>query len=275
MIDSFDIPPIPDESYQHSPFTPSFGVIPPRLADRQQFVNAFARILDQGPGAHRRATLITGQRGMGKSVMLRVFQDVAHSRGWLSAHAQASPGFVERLTRSRIPEALNSLNVRSEDRFPISAGFEHLLTQAAELLADRGSGLLITLDEVHRPSFDELRQIIDAISTAVTHGAPIVFSAAGLPPSINDLVSDGVSTYLSRAQRIDVGALTDVGTREGLVRPLEQAGKTITPGALQLAVESSGRYPYLTQLIGDESFRQAGASTTITLDHVQAAVREA
>lgn len=299
MVSSFDIPPVPDDSYQLSPFTPTFGAIPPRLADRQQLVNAFARMLDQGPGARGQATLVTGQRGMGKSVMLGVFREVAASRGWISAHAQASPGFAERLTSARIPEALSSLDqetasktrvtggsvnlmgfggsvaTSSEDRFPVTPDFEHQVMAAADILTQRGSGLLITLDEVHRSNLDELRQITDAMSTAVAEGAPVAFAGAGLPTSINDLVNDDVSTYLRRAERVDLGLLTDAGAREGLATPIAEAGKTITPDALDAAVSTSGRYPYLVQLIGDESFKQAGGSETITVEHVRAATAEA
>src|SRR5699024_2443959 len=106
----FEIPPVPDESAKQSPFTPTFGAIPPLLADRQNLINDFAYALDSGPGARGRATLVTGTRGVGKSVMLRVFREVADSRQWLTVSAQATPGFVDRLTTARLPEALSKMD---------------------------------------------------------------------------------------------------------------------------------------------------------------------
>ncbi|KXZ59200.1 hypothetical protein Bravens_00447 [Brevibacterium ravenspurgense] len=299
MTDAFDIPPVPDGDYVRSPFTPTFGVIPPRLADRQQLVDAFARMLDEGPGARGQATLVTGQRGMGKSVMLKVFQKVAQSRGWICAQDQASPGVVQRLTEARIPEAMatldwesqsnmritgggfnvmgfgGSVSTTSEDRFPVTPDFQHQLIRAVEALAERGSGLLVTLDEVHRSNIDELRQVTDALSAAVSERAPVAFVGAGLPASIDDLVNDRVSTYLRRAERIDLELLTEAGAREGLTRPLEKTGKSMSKQALEAAVAASGRYPYLVQLIGDEAFKLAGIEDVITISHVRQAAADA
>lgn len=81
------IPPPPVPGASPSPFTPTFGVIPPALVGRKTEVNDFAYALDSGPGATGRATLVTGQRGVGKSVLLHVFHEVAASRQWLSVHA--------------------------------------------------------------------------------------------------------------------------------------------------------------------------------------------
>lgn len=38
--------------------------------------------LDDGPGAHERISLITGLRGIGKTVLLNKFEEQAKSRSW-------------------------------------------------------------------------------------------------------------------------------------------------------------------------------------------------
>ena len=53
-----------------NPFTPGFGNSPPVLAGRDDILAEFADAIDNGPGALGRATLYTGARGTGKTVML-------------------------------------------------------------------------------------------------------------------------------------------------------------------------------------------------------------
>lgn len=295
----FEIPPVPDESARQSPFTPTFGAIPPLLADRQSLINDFAYALDNGPGARGRATLVTGTRGVGKSVMLRVFREVADSRQWLTVSAQATPGFVDRLTTARLPETLSkmdtantrqtrvkggsfsalgfggSVNTETENTAPVTPDFQHQLMRTLEILDEHGTGLLLTLDEVHRSQLGELQEVTDALSTAVADGAPFAFAAAGLPETINGLVNDDVSTFLRRAERVNLGNLSSVGAAAGLRAPIEAAGKHIGDEALSAAVESSSNYPYLVQLIGDNSWRAAGSAEEITLDHVREAATSA
>ncbi|MDN5585201.1 MAG: ATP-binding protein [Brevibacterium aurantiacum] len=106
---SLTIPPPPASNAPQSPFTPTFGTTPPAVVGRQDEVNDFAYALDSGPGAKGRATFVTGQRGVGKSVMLNIFHEVAASRQWVGLHAQASPGFVDTITHARLPEVLEKL----------------------------------------------------------------------------------------------------------------------------------------------------------------------
>ena len=80
-----------------NPFRPSFGNSPPVLAGRDELIEQFAEALDNGPGAPGRATLYTGARGTGKTVMLNEVADIARQRGWLVIEETASPGVVTRL----------------------------------------------------------------------------------------------------------------------------------------------------------------------------------
>ena len=107
------IPPPPGEQHRRSPFTPTFGATPPTLVGRQQEVNDFAYALDNGPGSKGRATFVTGQRGVGKSVMLSVYSQIAATRGWMSVNESASAGFARKLTEARLPEALEQLDRKS------------------------------------------------------------------------------------------------------------------------------------------------------------------
>ena len=81
-----------------NPFHPSFGVSPPLLVGRDQLLDEFVEALEDGPGSSGRATLYTGARGSGKTVMLNAVEDRARAMGWLLVSETASPGFVGRVT---------------------------------------------------------------------------------------------------------------------------------------------------------------------------------
>ena len=75
-----------------NPFRPSIGVTPPLLAGRDTEILAFGDALDDGPGAPGRATLYTGVRGIGKTVMLNEAESQARQRGWVVVTETAVPG---------------------------------------------------------------------------------------------------------------------------------------------------------------------------------------
>lgn len=60
-----------------NPFKATLGATPPYLAGREQEIEDFKDALFDGPGAHERVSLITGLSGVGKTVLLNAFQDVA------------------------------------------------------------------------------------------------------------------------------------------------------------------------------------------------------
>ena len=64
-----------------NPFTPSFGVSPPLLVGREEPLERFSEALEDGPGSPGRATVYTGARGTGKTVLLNAVEDLAREEG--------------------------------------------------------------------------------------------------------------------------------------------------------------------------------------------------
>ena len=93
-----------------NPFKPTFGATPPLLAGRDDLIDEFADALAEGPGASARASLYTGARGAGKTVMLNAVQDAAQAGGWLVVSETATRGLIERLTQSRLRELLREFD---------------------------------------------------------------------------------------------------------------------------------------------------------------------
>ncbi len=93
-----------------NPFRPSFGVSPPLLVGRDSLLDDFAEALEDGPGSAARATIYTGARGSGKTVMLNAVEDRAREHGWVVISETASPGFVDRIARQHLPGLLRDFD---------------------------------------------------------------------------------------------------------------------------------------------------------------------
>src|SRR5947208_8359234 len=64
-----------------NPFRPGAGHMPPYLAGRETETQEFARLLKQGPILDN--MILTGLRGVGKTVLLETFKPLAIRENWL------------------------------------------------------------------------------------------------------------------------------------------------------------------------------------------------
>src|ERR1700712_5369877 len=99
-----------------NPFHASFGVSPPLLVGREAVLESFVEALEDGPGSSGRATLYTGARGTGKTVMLNAVEELARRQGWLVISETATPGFIERMTGQQLPRMLRDFDPVSVQR---------------------------------------------------------------------------------------------------------------------------------------------------------------
>ncbi|MFC7362220.1 ATP-binding protein [Nocardioides astragali] len=82
------------------------GTSPPLLVGRDTDLDDFREGLRGGPGSPERATLVTGLRGTGKTVMLNAYEDVAGAEGWLVISETATPNLIDRITHEHLPRLL-------------------------------------------------------------------------------------------------------------------------------------------------------------------------
>ena len=64
-----------------NPFKPGAGHMPPYLAGRTAEQDEFSKFLDQTTVVDN--LILTGLRGVGKTVLLQTFQPIARKAGWL------------------------------------------------------------------------------------------------------------------------------------------------------------------------------------------------
>lgn len=277
-----------------NPFRPTFGTTPPVLAGREVLSAVFGDALDDGPGAPGRATLYTGARGVGKTVMLNEAETQAKQRGWVVISETANRGLVQRLLTDHLPALADLLELvdRSSKITGISLpmdlggftrepgaparpeGLRQWLNLILDHLEPNGTGLLITVDEVHGGDRTDLRELGAVVQHAFREERPLAFAAAGLPRAVDDLLSDDVLTFLRRADRHHLGPVEPADAREAIERPLIDAGRGIDRDALVAAAEATGGYPFLIQLVGWNLWITTDAGT-FTAEHVARAVERA
>jgi hypothetical protein len=269
---------------KRNPFKPSAGANPPALVGREALIDEFAESIEDGPGAPGRLTIFTGPRGVGKTVMLNAIAERAQAEyQWLPIHETATPGLLERIAgqaaamleeRSPTTRKITGVSISgiggltlSQGPAPPELGLRQVLASLLGHLEQHGSGLLVTIDEVHAGQADELKQFAAVVQHLVREERDIALVLAGLPQAVSALLSGkSVATFLRRAERHSLGALplSDVAT--ALRQTIEQAGRTISPESVDAAARASGGYPFMVQLVGYHIWRAADADAIVPDD---------
>ena len=168
------------------------------------------------------------------------------------------------------PMGVGSIAWDSTDRHVVAAGLRNQLELTCDLLAEQGTGLLITLDEVHGSRTDDLRDLFVAVQHLFRNDRDIAVAAAGLPSAISSLLNDEVLTFLRRADRHTLGPVALPEVERALRETIEGAGRSISPTACRRAAVATGGYPFLIQLVGYHVWRQHPAVRMITVADVDA-----
>ena len=280
-----------------NPFKPSFGVSPPLLVGRDELIEEFDEALEDGPGSASRATLFTGARGAGKTVMLNAIEDRAKLRGWIVVSETAAPGLINRLTQSRLPEVLRRFDPDAVRHrltgitAPFTAGggatwetVENHVAKAdlrsqlellTDLLAEGETGLLITLDELHRNQIDELRELATTVQHIFRDERELAFAGAGLSSAISEVLQDDILTFLRRAERHHLGVVGLDDVRKALKEPIEGADREVSGDALEVMAAGTQGYPFLIQLVGAQTWRIRRKAPDISLSDAEDGVANA
>ena len=279
-----------------NPFRPSFGVSPPLLVGRDDLIDEFAEALEDGPGSAARATIYTGTRGSGKTVMLNAVEDRAREHGWVVISDTASPGFVDRIVRQHLPGLLRDFDPKAVRRRltgitgPLSSGgatwsvveahlvgvgLRNQVTLLTDLLAEKGTGLLITLDEIHRKQIGELRELATTVQHAFREERELAFVGAGLASAVSDVVNDDVLTFLRRAERHHLGSVGREDVARAIREPVEANGRRLADDVLAEMVEGTRGYPFLIQLVGSRVWRRHPSEPEISMDDARLGVSDA
>ncbi|NKE55581.1 ATP-binding protein [Lentzea sp. PSKA42] len=97
-----------------NPFAPGAGQRPPELAGRDKEVSAFEVVLERvARGRPERSLVLTGLRGVGKTVLLGELRSMAVKRGWGAGKVEARPeADLRRPLSAALHRAIRDLAVR-------------------------------------------------------------------------------------------------------------------------------------------------------------------
>lgn len=279
-----------------NPFSPTFGVSPPVLAGRDDILDDVDDAFATGPTHPDYTTLFVGVRGAGKTVMLNAVEDLARARGWLTLSENASPGgFLARLTRTAagLLSDIDSANSPRRIKGVTAGGFgvefdlapetevagdlRAVLRALGDALAENGTGLIITIDELQSGDLDEVREFGSVLQHVTRREQrPVAFAGAALPQIEDTLLSDDAATFLQRCSRYDIDRLEPLATTTAIVEPITQRGAAIDAAAVEEAVAATSGYAFMVQLVGFHSWKAAAnPAAGITPQEVAVGIAEA
>lgn len=266
-----------------NPYRPGAGTTPPALIGRdaliEQFVTTVRRAKLGRPG---KSVMAVGLRGVGKTVLLNRFSEIAEQEGFNVAFIEATDsgdfatvlavrlrkilleldrGSVSRQV-ARALRVLKSFTLQLPDGSSIQLDPEPLLGSAdsgrldddltdvlvalGEAARDRDRGVLVAVDEVQYLSERELSALIVAVHRATQLNLPLVVAGAGLP-QLPGLAGEARSYSERLFEFPEIGSLDDGDARAALDIPARAADVSFTETALDELVVASKGYPYFLQ----------------------------
>ena len=291
-----------------NPFSPGAGAPPPELVGRDPILEQarilLGRIKQKRP---EKSILLTGLRGVGKTVLLNEIERLAKADGYrtivVEAHEDKPLGpLIAPYLRSLLFELdriagagdkvkrglrvlrsfLGALQVTynditvgldvdpekgSADSGDLEIDLPNLFVAIAEAAEDRKCAVAVFIDEVQYFNQKELGALIMAMHKLQQRRLPLVLFGAGLP-----ILAGLAGESKSYAERLfsfpDVGALSEEDSAKALREPAQASGVAFQAQALKEVFRLTKGYPYFLQEWGYQAWNLATTSP-ITLQVVK------
>ncbi|NDK31168.1 ATP-binding protein [Nesterenkonia haasae] len=274
-----------------NPYTPNAGAEPEAMVGRDDQLASFEVLLRRL--ARRRteqSMIITGLRGVGKTVLLNQFERKAKSEGWVVIELEATKSdeasfrvelgplfhsaLLELSPRKRWSERMShaasvikSFTMTAQPDGGLAFGLD---VEAAEGLADHGvlsrdlTDMFVAVGEATRDKeiglvllIDEVqflgRQQLEAVISALhkTVQRKLPITMVGAGlPQIAELAGDAKS-YAERLFKFpEIANFNEADAKEALARPAADEGVEFEDAALDEAVRITEGYPYFIQELG-------------------------
>ena len=275
-----------------------------REAQEQQFRTLLARLRG---GLSDRSMIVSGLRGVGKTVLLLEFEGIAKDAGWTAPRPceiksdtdfrseladAAYQALLQLSARKAIGERLRSFTglLRGFKVGASSAGsvefsfdpdaisdstgnLEHDLTNLFEELGqaarEHDTGVVFLIDEMQFLAREELEAVAAAMHRMSQRKLPVALVGAGLP-QLPGLMVDAKSYAERLFAYPKLGPLSEDAARQALVAPARARDVAWDDDALARIVGESGCYPAFIQAYGKEAWNHAPRSP-IRVSDVQGA----
>lgn len=272
-----------------NPYTPNAGAPPRYLAGRRAEVEDFRVLLRRlSRGYTEQSVVVTGLRGVGKTVLLGEYRKIAEEENWVAVDAEASKNtrFAPQMAnlarrallqvspkarwgdRARTAAAVLksfSLTVQSDgtltggldveaeagraDTGNLNDDLADVFEAIGNAAAERSRGVVFLIDEIQFLSKVELEALIGAVHRTVQRQLPVTFAGAGLP-QLPGLAGDAKS-YAERLFKFPtIGELQPSEATAALVEPARVEGVEFAPRAVEMILAYTEGYPYFIQEYG-------------------------
>jgi hypothetical protein len=289
-----------------NPFSPGAGSPPPELAGRDGILES-ARVLLGRVKEKRseKSILLTGLRGVGKTVLLNEIERIAADQGYRTIQIEAHEDkplaalLVPHLRRllydldrikgvsEKVRHGIGVLRSfigtlkltygdyevgidiepekGSADSGDLEADLPNLFAAVAEAAEDRSTAIAVLVDEIQYFNSSELSALIMAMHRMQQRRLPLVLIGAGLP-----ILPGLAGESKSYAERLfsfpDIGPLSAKDAAKALQDPVKAEGVEFKRDALGEICELTKGYPYFIQEWGYQAWNHAESSPIILKD---------
>ena len=283
-----------------NPFSPGAGSPPPELVGRDPILEQARILLGRvQQKKSEKSMLLTGLRGVGKTVLLNEIKRMAEGAGYHTISIEAHEGkalgpLIAPYLRSllydldRIAGAgdkvkrglavlrsfIGALKLTvgdvsigldidpekgSADSGDLEIDLPNLFVAIGEAAEDRNRAVAIFIDEIQYFSHKELGALIMAMHKMQQRQLPLVLLGAGLP--ILPGMAGESKSYAERLFSFPIiGALSQENTAKALQEPAQAAGVAFEVAALDEVFQLTNGYPYFLQEWGYVAWNLATTS---------------
>lgn len=280
----------PPQAFEN-PFRPGAGHTPPHLAGREEERQEFERLLDQSIILEN--LVLTGLRGVGKTVLLEAFKPVAIRKGWhwvgtdLSEAASVSEDALATRLLADLSVIGSTMVIQEKDAvgfadlasevkldYPtlrnvytstpglVADKLKRVLEIVAAAVAKEGKrGVVFAYDEAqnladaHADDEFPLSLLLDVFQSIQRKGIPFMLVLTGLPTLFPKLVE--ARTFSERMFHVlTLDRLNRDDSREAILKPIQVAECPIVfqEESVETICDESDGYPYFIQFICREVF---------------------
>ncbi|OGT44337.1 MAG: AAA family ATPase [Gammaproteobacteria bacterium RIFCSPHIGHO2_12_FULL_40_19] len=288
-----------------NPYCPGAGNQPPELAGRDELLTKASIALQRiASGRAARSIILTGLRGVGKTVLLNRIRKDAEALHLITVRTEAPDGrslpsllapglklalmklnqrktteFVKRGLRTlatfvcamklKYHDIEIGLDVEPEPSLPLIDDLDENLIQLFQSVGiaaqEQKTAVIIFIDELQMLDEKELGSLIMALHIVAQDDLPITLVAAGLPQIAAKMGK--AKTYAERLFEFpDIGKLNSAAAKQALTVPAEKLGVFYTAAALNEILKQTMGYAYFLQEWGKHAWDIAQASP-ITESH--------
>ena len=211
--------------------------------------------------------VLTGPRGVGKTMMLTWMEDRAREMGIPVARLEhvkdlGQGNALRRLLNAMVQDVDEALlkSLLSLNLYLADDGLGLDLKKAARsyeqvLLARLRQGpVALLMDEAHHYQDEYMEFILRVGEQLIDERYPLVMLVVGTPDMLSYLHKIDAG-FLERSEVIHINSLTTEESKSGLGKPFADRGIEVEPQALEMMWSLTDNYPYFVQLVGAEVWK--------------------